>query len=71
MKALKHKLGAVLSGISSTTDVLGVSFLNETDSILQRSDLEAMQSDWAAVGEDLKAAMKANVEKTQAVPTDR
>jgi hypothetical protein len=71
MKALKHTASAILSGMSSTTDILGVFFLNETDGILGRSDLEAMQSDWVAVGNDLKAAMKGYVEKTQAVGADR
>ncbi len=70
MKAMRKKVGAFLNGMASTTDIFGVAFLDEANRVSQRSDLEAMQGDWIAVGEDIKVAMSQYVKETSRPESD-
>jgi hypothetical protein len=66
-KKRPHKTRAFFNGIASTTDMLGARYAAEAFEYLSRSDVEAMASDWVAVGEYIKVAMEGHVEESSRV----
>jgi hypothetical protein len=60
MRAKKTNSEAFVSGVASTADFFGITYILQADHYLQRSDIEAIRGDWIAVGEDIKLAMEKN-----------
>ena len=70
MKRTIQKAFALLKGMGKALDIKGSSYSQEMEHISMRTDSDALRGDWAAVGRDIRVAMK-NVEETISANTGK